>query len=207
MKSPSDLLRQKRRLRRKKITPKDFATLHAGKKAYVNELVGVGRIVGYTDKYVYLEARKELGVKGIKNIIKVVDIYDDTALIGCGTKLAIIPEAYPHKCKVCKSPARVCGSLTICSNLKCATIKSIHKFNAKFPATRYPRHIKCPTCNMIANNARGIKYNQNTPMPFRRIMICPNKHKWELELQTGDMICMRNRDMSFDEKINTWTYI
>ena len=55
--------------------------------------------------------------------------------------------AYPHKCKICHSPARKCVKATLCSNLKCKSRRKIKKLYAQC------RYVKCPKCDSFADDA------------------------------------------------------
>lgn len=59
---------------------------------------------------------------------------------------------YPHKCKRCKSSARICGKVILCSNIKCKSRKQFKKFVKRFPEVESgtfdnPIVLLCPICN------------------------------------------------------------
>lgn len=69
-------------------------------------------------------------------------------------KPQIIPKPYPHICKKCKKPARQCGKITLCSNMKCKSRKQLKIFIKGFPETKYgtkdsPIIVRCDKCNEI----------------------------------------------------------
>jgi hypothetical protein len=95
--------------------------------------------------------------------------------------------AYPHICKVCKSPARKIGKKTLCSNDKCKSWKAVRQEAAiiaklhKDPNINNDGFVICHECKSFARTC----ITKSAITPFFYINKCMNGHRWECEWRAG----------------------
>lgn len=72
---------------------------------------------------------------------------------------AINVNPYPHKCNMCKSPARRCGNVTMCSNMRCGSRNQVSSlFNKYVPLQQLgntssePIRLVCEDCGFLLHN-------------------------------------------------------
>lgn len=108
---------------------------------------------------------------------------DDIEL--CENPKPIVP--YPNICKLCKSPARKCHNLVLCSNTKCKSTGKIPYF-IKNKGT-YTKAIRCPTCKeKVCRNS--VKINSQEV----RELICINGHIWNYTPQNNDVLYLKSKN-------------
>jgi hypothetical protein len=121
-----------------KITAKEFAENYRGRIAVDLNNNCVGRIVGHTNQSIIIQ--RDDGVGWPEDLVGdcriVVDQYNKdilwaVAVYACSLIPIVNVDPYPHKCKKCNAPARRCGKVVLCSNLKCKTRKVSSKWRNK----------------------------------------------------------------------------
>jgi hypothetical protein len=108
----------------------------------------------------------------------------------------IVP--YPHKCKICKSPARVCVSFVMCSNDHCKTRKEIRKLAATAPKLMgidRDGYVLCKICQARITHASGLRYVN---------VVCGYKHAATHTWQEGELYHHRGTKTYIFRKSDFW---
>lgn len=172
-----------------------------------------GRVIGHYGGYVALiippifNTPYTFGSYPIKLVVSQKFNTHDQVMFKQPKDLRVAPKnpvkPYPHTCKKCKSPARKCGSIVMCSNLKCKTRKDFSALIKKFPAspkikigTRenpiviYCKECKRPCSNLdkraVDDSGFGICYKHLTPVFTPHTFINYNWYRYGYDVDTYD---------------------
>ncbi len=107
--------------------------------------------------------------KGWRVPIENVKLYDERPIV-----------AYPHKCKLCKAPAR---KNVLCSNMHCKSRSGYLREVKSKIITPADKFIRCPKCNSVADSASGGFDDIN-----HHAFTCPEGHRWQCKASIGDMV-------------------
>jgi hypothetical protein len=178
------------------MTAKQFAEKYAGKQIKFINSVKVGIVVGYTEVgYICIElintanawSSNEARIAGATLIFPCMS-FSRHAI----ETLELMHEPvkpYPHKCKVCHSPARKTKNTYMCSNVKCKTWKKVRKQAAviknKDTNTDKDGFVICPACSSFVFETMYVSENYITDTGWLRNNECKNGHKWQITWRDG----------------------
>lgn len=115
----------------------------------------------------------------------------------------IVVSPYPHICKYCKLPARKLDGLSLCSNMKCKTMKQARKIINTYPRAKRgvdaDKYIICPICGDRAEYTKEhLPHGSDLMITYQ----CPLSHVWKHYTEVGDKVINRYGTHAFNDRNN-----